>query len=103
MYEQEGKYALAETYAMQALAGRRRLVGSETKTMADAAVLALVYVSERKFMEAEPLAREIFEFARTKQPEDWERYRAENLLGTSLAGHKNYTEAEPLLLEGYQG
>jgi tetratricopeptide (TPR) repeat protein len=104
MYEQEGKYALAETHAMQALAGRRRLVGSEhPKTMADAAVLALVYVSERKFTEAEPLAREIFEFARTKQPEDWERYRAESLLGASLAGHKKYTEAEPLLLEGYQG
>ena len=101
MYELEGKYVLAETYAMQALAGRRRLVGSEhPKTMADAAVLALVYVSERKFTEAEPLARDI---ARTKQPEDWERYRAESLLGASLAGHKKYTEAEPLLLEGYQG
>ena len=28
---------------------------------------------------------------------------AASLLGESLAGEKKYTEAEPLLLEGYQG
>jgi hypothetical protein len=104
VYEQDGKYALAETRATQALAGRRHLLGSEhPNTTAAAAVLALVYVSQRRFAEAEPLAREVFEFARKKQPEDWERYRAESLLGASLAGQKKYTEAEPLLLEGYQG
>ena len=104
VYEQEGKYALAETHATQALAGRRHLLGSEhSDTMAAAAVLALVYVSQRRFAEAEPLAREVFEFGRKKQPEDWERYGAESLLGASLAGHKKYTEAEPLLLEGYHG
>ena len=31
------------------------------------------------------------------------RYRAASLLGESLAGQKKYAEAEPLLLEGYQG
>ena len=104
VYEQDGKYALAETRATQALAGRRHLLGSEhPNTTAAAAVLALVYVSQRRFAEAEPLAREVFEFARKKQPEDWERYRVESLLGASLAGDKKYTEAEPLLLEGYQG
>jgi tetratricopeptide (TPR) repeat protein len=104
VYEQDGKYALAETNATQALAGPRHLLGSETSdTMAAAAVLALAYVSQRRFAEAEPLAREVFEFARKKQPEDWKRYRAESLLGASLAGDKKYTEAEPLLLEGYQG
>ena len=37
------------------------------------------------------------------QPDDWQRFRAESLLGASLAGEKKYAEAEPLLLEGYQG
>jgi hypothetical protein len=36
-------------------------------------------------------------------PEDWQRFRAESLLGASLAGQKKYPEAEPLLLAGYQG
>jgi hypothetical protein len=31
------------------------------------------------------------------------RFRAESLLGESLAGEKKYAEAEPLLLEGYRG
>lgn len=71
--------------------------------MASATDLALAYVSERKFAEAEPLAREALEFNRKKQPDDWQGFRAESLLGASLAGEKKYAEAEPLLLSGYQG
>jgi len=38
-----------------------------------------------------------------KQPDDWQRFWAESLLGASLAGEKKFAEAEPLLLEGYRG
>ena len=104
MYQREGKYALAENYAAQALAGRRRALGSENPfTMASAADLALAYQSEGKFVESESLAREDLAFNQKNQPDDWERFRAESLLGASLAGQKKYAEAEPLLLEGYQG
>jgi len=65
--------------------------------------VALAYLSRGKFIESEPLAREAVEFERLKQPDDWQRFRAESLLGASLAGQKQYTEAEPLLLEGYRG
>jgi tetratricopeptide (TPR) repeat protein len=71
--------------------------------MASAADLALAYQSQGKFAESEALAREALELERKKQPEDWQRFRAESLLGASLSGQKRYTEAEPLLLEGYQG
>jgi tetratricopeptide (TPR) repeat protein len=104
MYQHQGKYALAETYAAQALAGRRHALGPEhPDTMASAADLGLAYVSQGKFTESEPLAREAMEFSRKKQPDDWQGFRAETLLGASLAGRKKYAEAEPLLLEGYQG
>jgi hypothetical protein len=33
----------------------------------------------------------------------WQRFRAESLLGASIAGEKKYAAAEPLLFEGYQG
>jgi len=33
----------------------------------------------------------------------WQRFLAESVLGASLAGQKKYADAEPLLLEGYQG
>ena len=104
MYYKQGKYALAETQAAQVLAGRRRALGSENpETMLSAADLALAYLSEGKFAESERLSREVLEFNQKKQPDDWLRFRAESLLGASLSGQKKYAEAEPLLLEGYQG
>jgi eukaryotic-like serine/threonine-protein kinase len=104
MYQRQGKYALAQTYAAQTLAGRRHALGSESRyTSAAAADLALAYISQRKFADSEPLAREAFDFDSKKSPDDWQRFRAESLLGASLAGEKNSAEAEPLLLEGYRG
>jgi len=104
LYQRQGKYALAEKYAAQALAGQRHALGAEhAQTMASAAHLALAYVSQGKFAESEPIAREAMEVCQKKQPDDWQRFRAESVLGESLAGEKKYAEAEPLLLEGYQG
>ena len=102
MYQRWGKYALAENYAAQALAGRRHALGSENVyTMVSAEDLALAYQSQGR--SAEPLAREALEFNQKVGSEDWDRFRAESLLGASLAGQKKYAEAEPLLLEGYKG
>jgi tetratricopeptide (TPR) repeat protein len=104
VYQRQGKYALAETYAAQAVAGQRHALGSENPDMMQyAAVLALAFLSQGKFAESEVLARGVLEFNRKKQPDDWQRFRAESLLGAGLAGQRRYAEAEPLLLEGYQG
>ncbi len=104
MYQRQGKYALAETHAAAVLAGRRHALGPENSdTMESAADLALAYQSQGKFTESESLAREVLAFNQKKQPDDWQRYRAECLMGASLAGEKKYAEAEPLLLEGYEG
>jgi len=104
VYQREGKYDLAGKYAAQALAGRRHALGPQhPDTMVSEADLALAYVSQGKFAEAEPVAREAVEAEKKVQPDDWQRYRAESLLGASLAGQRKYADAEPLLLEGYQG
>jgi len=104
MYQREGKYALAETYAAKVLAAWRRALGPESAvTMTAAADLALAHLSQSKFAESEPLSREALAFAGKNQPDDWQRFRAESLLGASLAGQKKYAEAEPLLLAGYEG
>jgi tetratricopeptide (TPR) repeat protein/predicted Ser/Thr protein kinase len=105
MYQRQGQYAQAETYAAQVVAGRQRAGSSEDPGDIQAAVanLALVYVSEGKFAESERLSRQTLEFDEKNQPDDWERFRAESLLGASLSGQKKYAEAEPLLLDGYQG
>jgi tetratricopeptide (TPR) repeat protein len=104
MYQRQGKYDKAETFVAKALAAQRHTLGSENPNTIDtAADLALAYQSQGKFADSEPLAREAVEFNRKKRPDDWQRFRAESLLGTSLAGQKQYAEAEPLLLEGYRG
>jgi len=104
MYLYEGKYGQAETYAAQALKGQRHAFGSESlDTINSATDLALAYVSQGKFSESEPLAREAVQFYESKQPDQWNRFYAESLLGVSLAGQKKYSDAEPLLLKGYQG
>ena len=103
-YQRQGKYDLAEACASRVLATRRRDLGSEhPDTAAVMAELALDYVSLGKFAEGERLAREAMETYRRKLPDGWEAFRAESLLGASLAGQERYTEAEPLLLAGYQG
>ena len=99
-----GKYDAAETYTAQALAGWRHTLGPEsTYTVTSEADLALAYLSQGKFAQGEPLAREALETNRKIQPDDWQRYYDESLLGACLAGQKKYAEAEPLLISGYQG
>jgi hypothetical protein len=36
-------------------------------------------------------------------PEAWHQYNCRSLLGASVAGQKNFSEAEPLLVSGYEG
>ncbi len=104
MYQREGEYAMAENYAAEVLAAERHTVGSDSPvTMDAAAALASAYLSEGKFTESEPLAREALRFYQTNQPDSWQRFRAETLVGASLAGQKKYADAEPLLTEGYHG
>jgi serine/threonine protein kinase/Tfp pilus assembly protein PilF len=104
MYQVQGKYSLAETNAAQALAGQRHTLGADhPDTMASANDLALAYLSQGKFTECESIARETEAMERTKQPDNWQKFWAESLLGASLAGEKKYAEAEPMLLEGYRG
>jgi hypothetical protein len=92
MYQREGKYTLAEAYAVEVLAARQHNLGRQSAvTTESAADMALTCLSQRKFAQSEPLAREAVEFDR------------KSLLGASLAGQKKYAEAEPLLLEGYRG
>jgi len=104
MHQRQGQYAIAGRETLLVLMERRRTLGSDNPvTMAAAADMALARLSEGNFHSSEWVAREALEFYRKRQPDDWQRFRAESLLGASLAGQKKYAEAEPLLLEGYQG
>jgi serine/threonine protein kinase/tetratricopeptide (TPR) repeat protein len=56
-----------------------------------------------KSKEAEQVFRECLSIFEKKQPDDWMTFDAKSSLGGSLLDQKKYTEAEPLLLNGYEG
>jgi hypothetical protein len=58
---------------------------------------------QAKYAGAELPLREAYHNYEKMDPDNWQRYYAQNLLGASLAGQRKYAEAEPLLLVGYQG
>jgi tetratricopeptide (TPR) repeat protein len=99
-----GKGADQEATLRQALEFEHQVWPPEyPETLETIAELALVWQRQGMYTQAERPARELVAVYRTKHPDDWRRFRAESLLGASLAGQKQYIEAEPLLLEGYRG
>ena len=56
-----------------------------------------------KYAEAEPVARECLTIRETEIPDDWRTFNSRSVLGCALLGEKKYTDAEPLLLAGYEG
>ena len=66
-------------------------------------LLVVTLLDEKKFAEAEPLARECLTLRNKQIPDDWRVFNARHLLGASLLGQKKYAEAEPFLLTGYEG
>jgi hypothetical protein len=60
-------------------------------------------LKQHKYGEAEPVLRECLAIRAEKLPDNWLRFNAISMLGGALLGQKKYAEAEPLLLQGYDG
>jgi eukaryotic-like serine/threonine-protein kinase len=56
-----------------------------------------------RYQEAESYARECLAIREKTQPDDWTTFNTRSVLGGALLGQKKYTEAEPLLVTGYEG
>jgi tetratricopeptide (TPR) repeat protein len=67
------------------------------------ASLGLCLLRTNKPAEAEPVLRECLGAREKKQPNRWLTFHTKSLLGESYLGQNRYTEAEPLLLAGYEG
>jgi tetratricopeptide (TPR) repeat protein len=57
----------------------------------------------RQFIAAEPYLRESLAIQEKVQPDGWSTFHARSLLGSIMLGQGKLTEAEPLLLAGYEG
>ncbi|HZU37009.1 MAG TPA: serine/threonine-protein kinase [Gemmataceae bacterium] len=84
---------------------RRQIDGPNTRVDM---TFALVWLSrnlllQKKYAEAEPLAREALEISERDAPDRYFRFVYRSVLGGALLGQEKYAEAEPLLLQGYEG
>jgi len=104
LYQYQGNYALAEEIYVRVLQIRRRVLGAEhPRKLASMSDLAFLYLTQGQYTQAEALLREALNGHKKTMTDTWDRYNCQSLLGASLAGQKKYSEAEALLLSGYEG
>jgi hypothetical protein len=103
-YDHAGQFAKAEPLYRAALAEEVKRRGEGSLPAASALdPLGRHLLKWHKCAEAEPLLRQCLKVRERHEPNDWETFNTKSLHGASLLGQKNLTEAEPLLLAGYEG
>jgi len=65
--------------------------------------LAMVYLRARRWRDAEMTARECLALHLKNQPADWLLFQTMSQLGAALAGQKLCAEAEPMIVQGFEG
>jgi tetratricopeptide (TPR) repeat protein len=86
------------------LAAQRKRLGPDHPSVASLLVsVAKELLKCGQFTDAEKVLREALTIRETKLPDDWTTFLTQSLLGASLLGQKKYSEAQPLLLAGYEG
>ncbi len=103
-YRADGQLNRAQLLDVESLKLHKAKLGLQhPSTLITMNNLAATYLMAQRWVEAEMTARECVRLQAENQPDDWRRFRTMSQLGAALAGQKRYSEAEPLLLQGYEG
>ncbi|HEY1678255.1 MAG TPA: serine/threonine-protein kinase [Candidatus Sulfotelmatobacter sp.] len=103
-YDTKGDLPRAEQIWRNTLQGYKALGKDQEDAAAnESEMLGQNLVRQHKFVQAEPLLREAVAFREKGASDDWRRFRAKAFLGAALSGERKFSEAEPLLLAGYDG
>lgn len=95
---------LSRTLVQELLASARQEHPKESTQLASRlAGFGLVLLKVEAFSDAEPILLECLAIREKKDAEGWSTFNTKSMLGGSLLGQKKYAEAEPLLIDGYQG
>jgi tetratricopeptide (TPR) repeat protein len=104
VYQMAGKYQLAEALFGKILGVRQRVLGPDSlDTLRTSYLLGNARLKQHRYREAEETLRDTLRRYEGTNPQGWQRYNCEALLGASLGGQKRFREAEQLLLSGYAG
>jgi len=94
----------AEPLYQSYLAGMRKQPGMKDVEYSNyLARVSLELQMRQQFVLAEPYLRECLSIRQKEMMDHWSTFNTQSMLGTSLLGLKKYSEAEPLLLKGYEG
>jgi tetratricopeptide (TPR) repeat protein len=85
------------------LTAKRKLLGADDPRYAGELALVALNLLKHDARESETLLRECLAIRAKKQPDAWYTFDTQAMLGASLLGQKQYADAEPLLLKGYEG
>jgi serine/threonine protein kinase len=80
-----------------------RLGSNHSYTLGRRNHLAQAYAAAVLFTKAEPILRECLAIREKALPDDWITFYTRSQLGGNLLSQKKYAEAEPLILQGYDG
>jgi serine/threonine protein kinase/Tfp pilus assembly protein PilF len=83
---------------------RRTKLGREhPDTVGTLAAFGLALLSATNYVKAETLLRECLEMRQKIRPDDWTTFNVQSRLGLALLEQQRFAEAEPLLVQGYNG
>jgi tetratricopeptide (TPR) repeat protein/predicted Ser/Thr protein kinase len=99
---QPEKYAAAEEMLTQTAQARARVLGAAHRDTLESWVqTAMAQMLQKKFAAAETTLRPVCNSYVEAKLDVWQRYSCQVLLGECLVAEKRYSEAEPILLAGY--
>jgi tetratricopeptide (TPR) repeat protein len=103
-HQESGRNADAIPMLEEVLQVRKGKLGPDhADTLTSMNNLVTSYLESKRWPEAESLARDCLELRRQTQADEWRRFHTMSQLGAALAGQGKFAEAEPLLIEGYEG
>ncbi len=103
-HESLSRWDRAEPLWREIVARRHDTVGPDSPILAgDLESLGSNLLRRHKPVDAEPPLRESLAIREKTQSDDWATFNTRSLLGGALLGQQKYTDAEPLLLQAYEG
>jgi tetratricopeptide (TPR) repeat protein len=98
------RYGEAEPYLRQMLVRDRSRFGPRSpQTSLRLAQIGMVLLFQEKWREAESTLRECLSIREVGEPNAWNTFNTRSQLGASLLAQSRHTEAEPLIVGGYEG
>jgi len=103
-YLEAGKLDRAQPLLRETLSRQRKKTGPTSSATANVlALMSLNLLKQHEYREAEAAARECLAIRAREDLDNWLTFNMRSMLGEALLGQKKHADAEPLLLEGYEG